>query len=269
MSESLIEFWQRCPLDKQPFVHPDDLHSLQRVLSKKSRWVEKDATSFSSYIAHSRFGDPDDDLLHLSLLPVPYVGDLRNAKIVILLLNPGFDYCDYWAEHEMPAFRERLGRNLSQSFEGIEFPFSGLDPQFCWYSGFMWWERKLREVIQQIAKSRNWSYRDALRDVSQNLACIELLPYHSASFKDHSLIKKLPSVAKAKAFVDDYLVSEAEQGKRTLIVTRQARSWGLKERPNKPNIIVYQDAETRGASLSPRSRGGRAILKHYDNRKVD
>src|SRR5665213_2783340 len=251
MTESLIEFWQRCPLENQPFVHPDDEPILKDILSRNGRWGKNDATSFDSYIAHPRFGDPEDNHLHLSLLPVPYVGDLRNAKIVILLLNPGFDYCDYWAEHEMPGFREQLKRNLSQSFEGIEYPFSGLDPQFCWYSGFMWWERKLREVIQKIALNRNWSYRDALSDLSRNLACVELIPYHSSSFGDHKLIGRLPSIERAKVFVHEQLLPDAAADKRTLIVTRPERSWGVKEQAN---VIVYGSGETRGASLTSRSR---------------
>lgn len=263
MSENLFEFWQRCPLERPPFAHPDDRDKLHEILSKENRWIEDDATCFDSYINHPRFGDPTDDRLHLSLLPIPYVGDLRSAEIVILLLNPGFDYSDYWAEQKMPDFQKRLKQNLSQSFEGIEYPFFGLDPHLCWYSGFMWWERKLREVVQQIAVSKfDGIYRDALRNLSRKLACVELIPYHSASFRDHNLIGQLPSIVKARAFVRDSLVPEAVADKRTLICTRQAASWGLGLN-EQPNVIVYDGGHTRGASLSSRSKGGEAILRRY------
>lgn len=220
MAEDLIEFWQRYSITAPPFIHPDDRDAMYRILRHGNRWVEDDAVSFDSYINHRRFGDPDDNFLHLSLLPKPYAGDLCNADIVILLLNPGLDYCDYWAEHKRPDFRERLEQNLTQSFAGVDYPFSALDPQFCWYSGFMWWERKLRGVVQEIAKKQHSSYLDALRSLSQRLACIELIPYHSASFRDHNLISQLPSIAKAKSFVHGVLVPEAIAMKRTLIVTR-------------------------------------------------
>jgi hypothetical protein len=257
MSESLIEFWKRCEFQNQPYVHQDDREALQ----KRGRWIKEDATDFSTYIAHPRFGRPDDDQLHLSLLPVPYVGDLVKAELVILLLNPGFDYSDYWAETMVPDFRSRLIETTHQSLASREYPFWALDPSFCWHTGFMWWERRLREVIQQIAASKfGGSYKDALRDLSGKLACVELIPYHSASFRDHRLIEHLPSVMHAKNFVLKTLLPEAKVGKRTLIVTRRAGDWGLKD---EDNVIVYGGGHTRGASLSPRSRGGKAILRRY------
>jgi hypothetical protein len=105
MPTDLIQFWQQCRLDQAPFVHPED----RDILSKKKRWIaDNDPVDFDSYIASPRFGDSSDDRLHLSLLPIPYMGDLRKADIVVLLLNPGFEYSDYWAETKMPEYRNRL-----------------------------------------------------------------------------------------------------------------------------------------------------------------
>ena len=101
-----------------------------------------DPTSFEDFVTGMRFGNLDDNLFHLSLFPVPYAGDLKSAPIVILMLNPGFGYSDYWAEFKMPDFRSRLELNLCQSFDRIEYPFLFLDPRFCWHGGFLWWEGK-------------------------------------------------------------------------------------------------------------------------------
>src|SRR6185295_11273508 len=104
-----------------------------------------------------------------------------------------------------------LRMNLSQSFEGVEFPFLWLDPEFCWHGGFVWWEKKLREVITLIAAERfKGRYLDALRNLSTRLAHIELVPYHSPSFRGHALINDLPSVNAARRFVQDALVSAAQ-----------------------------------------------------------
>jgi hypothetical protein len=198
-------------------------------------------------------------------LPVPYIGNLNQADILIFLLNPGFTYSDYWAESKMPGFRVRLERNLQQSFEETEFPFLYLDPEFCWHPGFIWWEKKLRDVITDIAKQYfNGKYRAALRDLSRRLACLELVPYHSASFGDHALIEQLPSVQVVRQFVRDTLVPDANAHKRTLIVTRQVKVWGLPT--NTKNTVVYEGGHTRGASLSVKSSGGDAILKRYSFR---
>jgi hypothetical protein len=259
MPNKLIEFWREYTPEVAPFAHPADLSALR----KKPRWIaENDPIDFHAYLKSSRFGNPKDDRLHLSLFPVPYLGNLEKAEIVILLLNPGFEYSDYWADTVNPEYRKRLEQNLHQDFKGISFPFLCLDPQFCWHSGFMWWEKKLRKVLHEItAKKFGGDYYGALRDLSTKLGCIELIPYHSESFKDHSLIGLLPSVARARDFVTHTLVPEAAADKRTIIATRQVKQWGLLR--GMRNVRVYEGGHTRGASLSPTSEGGKAILQHY------
>jgi hypothetical protein len=232
MPIELIEFWRQFNPELPPFAHPDDIP----VLKRNARWlIADDPVDFDSYVASSRFG-AEDNRLHLSLLPVPYVGDLENAEIVILLLNPGFESSGYWAESKIPQFRAALKTNLRQDFNGIEFPFMCLDPQFCWHGGFLWWEGKLRSVIQEIARHRfKGVFLDALHSLSGKLACVELIPYHSSSFGDHKLIDYLPSVQRIRKCVSQSLISDAATGKRTLIVTRQAKAWGV--RPGMPRAV--------------------------------
>jgi hypothetical protein len=263
MPNDLVEFWRKCKLKKPPFFHPADRAALWQ---KNGRFIETDVLNFDSFIAGPRFGGSDDNLLHLSLRPVPYLGNLARAKIFILLLNPGLEYADYWAEDERQPreFRERLESNLRQSFDGVKFPFFKLDPQFCWCSGFKWWEGKLRETIRRIAKERNTKYFEAMRDLSGKLACLELVPYHSSSFRSHALLKDLESVKMATKFVETILIPKAEAGKCTLIVTRRVKDWGFSRSVKKSeNIVIYRGGETRGASLGPKSSGGKAILRHY------
>lgn len=187
----------------------------------------------------------DDDRLHLSLLPVPYAGDLERTDFIILLLNPGFSYTDYWGETHVPEFRKRLLSNLNQEFDKTEYGFLYLDPRFCWHSGFVWWERKFRELLQEIARLKfRGNYRDALKEFSHRIASIELVPYHSSAFHEHRIIDSLPSVARVRAFAQRDLVSAARAGKKTLIITRQARAWGLMA--EKENIVVYEGGHTRG-----------------------
>jgi hypothetical protein len=163
----------------------------------------------------------------------------------------------------MLPFRKRLEDNLQQSFKGVEFPFLWLDPQFCFHSGFVWWEKKLRDVTTAIAERKfKGRYLDALRYLSGKLACLELVPYHSSSFRAHALIKQLPSVKIAQKFVRESLAPDANADRRTLIVTRQARAWGLPTDTN--NLEIYEGGHTRGASLSTKSKGGKAILQRLD-----
>jgi len=260
MSNELVNFWRQCSLAAPPFAHLDDLSILRQG---NNRFIDTEPMNFDTFIAGPRFGNFVDHRLHLSLLPVPYSGDLSRAKIVILLLNPGFAFCDYWAETKMPDLRKRLEDNLHQSFKGVKFPFLWLDPQFCFHSGFVWWEKKLRDVTTAIAEKKfKGRYLDAMRYLSGKIACLELVPYHSSSFRAHVLIDQLNSVKMVKKYVHESLVPDANTDIRTLIVTRKVKAWALPR--GTKNLVIYKGGYTRGASLSPNSRGGKAILKRLD-----
>lgn len=179
------------------------------------------------------------------------------------MLNPGLQYADYWAEFKVPGFRSTLLRNLHQDFSNTSYPFFYLDPALCWHPGFIWWESKLRDVAKAITKDRRGkrSYREALEFLAQRVACIELFPYHSASFRNHNLLEKLPSVSCAKSFVQKLSELDSSPEGRTIIVTRQVSQWGLKKKENNNSPILYSAAEARGASLSTTVKGGKAILR--------
>lgn len=259
MPNDLIDFWRRVDLSRAPYAHPDDLEALA---SKGGKYADMESKDFGSFVAGSRFGDFKDNRFHLSLLPAPYGGDLAKADIFILLLNPGFGFADYHAEYKSAVFRARAEGNLKQDFDGVEFPFLWLDPEFCWHGGFAWWEKKLRKTITRIAEARfNGRYLDALKNLSRRLAQIELVPYHSPSFGAHGLIKKLESSKKAKAFVRSSLIPAALAGGKTVIVTRRDADWGTLH-PSE-HVIVYKGGLTRGASLGPETPGGKAILRRY------
>ena len=262
MVTKLINFWRKSTLDGPLFAHPEDLPVLHQ---KGSSFIQNIPTSFDKFIEDPGFDEPR---LHLRLLPQPYSGNLRTAEIVVLLLNPGLTHSDYWGETRMATFRKRLKGNLWQSFEGVQFPFMWLDPEFCWHGGFIWWERKLREVINTIAREKfDGRYLDAMRDLSSKLVCLELVPYHSFSFGAHKLIYELPSVKIMREFVSEQLVPEAKNGELTMIATRQQKAWGLPD--GEKHIVIYKGGHTRGASLSPNSEGGKAILRRYGIRSGD
>ena len=94
--------------------------------------------------------------------------------------------------------------------------------------------------------------------VAEKLASIEILPYHSASFRDADhWIKHLPSVQLAKDYVRDILLPKVRAGEALLIATRQVRAWGV---TSEPGVICYDGIQARGAFTTPASRAGYAIL---------
>jgi hypothetical protein len=254
----LIEFWRRWDMAQAPYVHPDDWPILQ---AGDGRHIHRRSLNFEQFVASDRFGDFEDARFHLSLLPAPFAGDLRSADILVFLLNPGFSFSDYYAEFRIEGCKARLQRMIGQDFDGIEFPFIWLDPEYCWHPGFNWWERKLREVIREVAKRQfGGRYLNALRSISRRLACIELVPYHAPTFKAHRLIDRLASTTAARAFAAR-AVESAPSGEKTIIVTRQAAQWGITQ--TLPHVVVYAGGLTRGASMGINTAGGRAILGRY------
>jgi hypothetical protein len=250
---SLVRFWNECDLRKPPFIHPADL-SIAKAYPKL---FDTQVRNLRGFIHGKRFGDFRDNRFHLSLIPSPYGGRLDTADIFILLLNPGFGISDY---HVDPVSRRWKKRVIRQKLARAKFPFASLNPNLCWRPGFMWWEKKLRSVIRRIvAEKFDGSYLDAMRNLSQRLACIELVPYHSASFNANKLVKVLPSARAARDFVYKTLLPKARRGKVTLIVTRKVKEWGLP----KAHVVTYTGGHTRGAHMSVGSMGGKAILKRY------
>jgi len=88
----IVEFWSKCPLGRPPFVHPDDRDALE---TSGPGVLKLPALDFKRFIRSERFGDFEDRRFHLSLLPMPYVGDLERADIFLLTLNPGCKVSDY------------------------------------------------------------------------------------------------------------------------------------------------------------------------------
>jgi hypothetical protein len=132
-----------------------------------------------------------------------------------------------------------------------------LDPAFCWAGGY--WEQKLRDVAVNIAKEKydGW-YWKALRELSRRVVILQLVPYHSRSLGDRDLLSELESTRQAQQFARTELVSRAADGRAVVVVVRGVSKWRL---PRCANVIRYRKGEVRSASLSPQSRGGKAILR--------
>lgn len=254
---SMLDEWASWDSKEAPYVFDGDRSVLNpqvanRALLTRGNWSEA--------YQDPDFCAPGDTRLHLGLLPQPFFGDLRNASIYVLLLNPGLSPDDYYAEYEVPAYREAIRSNLRQDPGAAPGSFLFLDPRFGWHAGFHWWNRKLSAVIQKIVVAKNTSTAEARSLLATKIASIEMVPYHSATFKDSGRwVERLESARLAREFVRDFVLPRVRAGEAIIIATRQVAAWNL---PQHPGIVVYSPGESRAAHLTPDSRGGRAILRH-------
>lgn len=251
---NLIRAWTNWKTSKPPFVLDSD-----RGILDSERNAKQTITICSwrqAYLAKD-FCGPKDKRLHLGLLPQPFLGDLSHASIFILGLNPGLGPGDYYAEYEVAKFRRALRANLEQRFRRGSLPFVFLDPQYAWHGGFVWWHRKLAAVISCLSKTWEVDFAKARERLAGRLASIELVPYHSSELASRWI--RLESVSLALSFVANEVVQRVRSGKAIAIAIRQAKIWRL---PKEKGFVSYTHQEAHAASLSPESRGGRAILSH-------
>lgn len=230
-------------------------------MAKDLRGFDLTKKSPRQFERSSLFGDFDNADFQVSLLPVPYLGDLKKADIFVLMLNPGLGLSDYITEHD-PEHARAHRAIIRQKLKGFDFPFISLDPRFAWTGGFHWWEKKLRGVVTEIARTHDVTYWQALRNLSRRLAAIELFPYHSIRFKGSKKLGQLPSVIAARTFVNEVLVPRAKRGELKIIAARKVKAWGIKR---SLHVVTYSGGQSRGASLGPNTPGGKAILHRIKN----
>lgn len=244
--EELINFWKKLDLVQRPYIHLDDKDLIEELsysyeglsdLYENEYWERK-----------KRF--------HTDLLPVPYIGNLKEAKIFILYLNPGFTLMDYYPEDSSTAFTDALKANIEQDFSKTEYPFFYLNPKLMWTNASQYWLKKLKDYILLVKdKKRFDSYIEATKYLSKRIAVLQLMPYHSANFNGHDNLlnkNKLQSVKKIQHFLEHNVSKRAKEGKVGIICTRQPDNWGLKDVKD-DNIIIYKGSKARSASISKNS----------------
>ena len=257
---NLLQEWAEWKVESPPYILASDL---PLIMSERSAQATVIKRSWAEAITADDFCAPGDARLHLGLLPIPYIGDLRRATIFLLMLNPGLGPDDYFGEYQITGFREALLSNLKQDFSDKSQPFLFLDPQYSWHGGFDRWHSKLAGVIGELAKIWRTTYSSARTELGRSLACIELFPYHSRSFNDiGGWLQNLQSVQLARSYVHDVVMQRVHCKEAIVIVTRQSRVWGITE---SDCVVVYTCREARAAYLTPSSRGGKAIIAHLSS----
>ncbi len=136
--------------------------------------ADKESEAFRKLEARGRIGaygnkreayhDPNlkPNRLNVGLLPYPFIGDLENATIFVLMANPNAKPSDAYDGDGWDKNRH-IG-NLEQDFSGIELPFESLSrqpkPDGYWYS-------RLKRTIERIMKKKNLSHEDAIELVAK------------------------------------------------------------------------------------------------------
>lgn len=214
------------------------------------------AVSFETWEGFHQSFDPwsEESPLHTSLVPIPFVGNLKKARVVMLLLNPGLSETDYFGERQVTGFRERLLENLKQT-EGQNYPFLPLDPSLSWHSGNRYWQNKLGPIITNAAIRWGCTNGEARQRVSHRVAALELVPYHSCSYRLSGTVEAaLASVKLARRYLLETLVPRAMSGEVLLVAMRKVNVWAIP--PETLNVVSFSGGAARGAHLGVNNLDG-------------
>jgi hypothetical protein len=258
-SHELIRSWRQCQLNNPPFVLPQDSVLLYPKYRKNVTICE----TFDEYIHSAVFGQQVDHTAHLGLIPTPYMGNLARADVFILMMNPGLQAANYYVEEKDANVRAALQNNLFQRGLDKRYPFIWLNPEFAYNGGFRFWADKFADILRLIVQRQGVSYLDALSILAKRVAVLQYWPYHGPSLDfTRGLKDKLGSSELAVRYVHEVLVPRVEANEILLISVRKCDGWGVRQYRRLRNLIIYEGSHVRGASLTLKSAGGKAIVRH-------
>lgn len=223
-------------------------------------------------------GDKRKTAIHFELLPQPFIGDVENAKIIICSLNPGFSTGDYKVDesHRDDILEQLNPDNHNKTlFWLTEKP----DNEGNLSGGAKWWQGKLdqkdknKSLVYNIIKkykSDVASLSDeqlkkekekVFKVLSENMAAIELFPYHSEKFNRKYV--ECCSTQKIKDYVWNTLVKNAKKN-QLICFTRSFALWEKKEVPN----VIYNPSVQNITFNITKDFGG-AIFEHIKKHLIE
>jgi hypothetical protein len=178
--------------------------------------LSKDIFQFWSEIGPSETEHPRDKGVleraehgfDLRCLPACFDGPLRTARVVLLYLSPGWDPQDL-DDAVSPRGQARYLERRSGYAE--------LTSRDDHEGGWKW-------LSSRTKLFGDWN---KLRD---NLAVLNISPYHSKEFADHPLLAALPSCRVTLEWAQNVLFPQAMEGERVVVCMRTAKYWGLGKR---------------------------------------
>jgi hypothetical protein len=240
-----------------------DLKYIKKLLnSKKYPPVDKvddDANEETKKAAKEKYK------LRLNVYPQHFVGDIDNAKIIILSLNPGYstEYYD--------AYKNSTNKNGTKYEQTIKENLEMEKPFFHAFelaneSDLGYWGNKMKCWVEEYDKKDNKTIIESLKKITENIALAEFFPYHSISYNDmydklgkgtspnsnRKIKDYLPTqkflFEKIKKRIDD---KDDKDDKVIIILTRSFAKWYEAIEGLRDYEYCYEVNNTRNFSLNP------------------
>ena len=240
-----------------------DLKYIKKLLnSKKYPPVDKvddDANEETKKEAKEKYK------LRLNVYPQHFVGDIDNAEIIILSLNPGYstEYYD--------AYKNSTNKNGTKYEQTIKENLEMEKPFFHAFelaneSDLGYWGNKMKCWVEDHDEKDNKTIIESLKKITENIALAEFFPYHSISYNDmydklgkgtspnsnRKIKDYLPTqkflFEKIKKRIDD---KDDKDDKVIIILTRSFAKWYEAIEGLRDYEYCYEVNNTRNFSLNP------------------
>jgi hypothetical protein len=155
------------------------------------------------------------------MLPEPYQGHVDNSKVIFLMLNPCFDETD----KKFYANKEYYDEVLDTIYQNLdkEYPFSILHPKWSASPASRYWRRQMGKYAEAISSISDISFEAGMKVVANNIATVELFPYHSKNWTSTKNLMQIQSVQYSR-----YLAKKAIIDTNKIVVcTRAIREWSM------------------------------------------
>jgi len=233
----MLDFWKNyTPYDLHPadkeYFQQNNLYNRQKFVNANyEQVVEEFGENLKSDDINTRFKQiiRDESRVIRKLFASPFVGNINNAKVYILSLNPGFHSGDFIDEYQNPQYIDLLKRNLL----GEVNTFCFAEEISLGTGAYKYWSQKVRMIANKIAEAKSLSIHEAFKITLSNICLIESFPYHSYR-KPTFAFDEIPSCIVAKKFVKDVVVKRAENDECLVCAWRMVNFWDL---PDNVNII--------------------------------
>ena len=177
--------------------------------------------------------------LDLRVVPLHYIGDIENAKILILSLNPGIDkeYINFYidmleakTETDEKKYEDVIKDNLNfTKRKFFEFDYHHLQKKVYWSKLKVLFPKKYEEKIKKIRKGIDTTDLD--KYFTRNIALVEFFPYHSQKY-DRKLenlidlyIKKKGEYLPSQKFVFRLIENRIREKDVTIVIARSKKKW--------------------------------------------
>lgn len=234
-SESYIEFlrrhYEKFKTGSAPYIFEGDEEAFESVPGKA---LEK----------------KPDTKFHTELMPQPVTGDIKNAKLIFCMLNPGYSENDI---NEEALLRDQYLRQLKQE----DAYFYGLRKKYEDYGIGNYWRKGTKKVTKGVKKDGTnvvrtdpalfntnhkkysivplihkayqgkYSIEDVYNMLSKVVADIELVPYHSKNGPSLEFIKILDSSQRAISFLKEEILPNARENGQLVCVLRSEDMWEI------------------------------------------